>query len=153
GPAPDFLDPELVEFKVPIRPEYQHDRRRYPCPESITLRICGVTGRQDSGLLVCSLPLLGQRFFFTAPSTLRSLAVHYVQQYFEGMTPQHLARYLPPAAVQLEQVVVRVNATAVKPSFGEESRALQAVAEALGDPRVRRPYARPWERDQEVAHF
>ena len=151
--APNFHDPELVEFKIPIRPEYRHEDRRYPAKELITLRICGVTGRQEHGLLVCAMPLLGERFFYSDPATLRSLAAHYVQQHFEGMTPQKLARYLPPAALELNQVVLRVNLNVATLPVDDQNRALHAVAEPLGDPRVRRLYARPWERESEVAEL
>ena len=45
----------------------------------MTLRIVGVIGKQEHGLLVCSLPTLGKRFFYTEPKSLRALAEHYVQ--------------------------------------------------------------------------
>src|SRR5262249_45930201 len=98
-----------------------------------------------------ALPLLGERFFYSEPATLRSLAAHYVQQHLKGMTPQQLARYLPPAALELNQVVVRVNLNLTTAPLDDQDRALQAVAEPLGDARVRRLYARPWERELEVA--
>src|SRR4051794_18693818 len=43
---PDFLDPRLETYKVPIRPEYQHGGRRYPCGEAFPLRLFVVSGRQ-----------------------------------------------------------------------------------------------------------
>src|SRR5436305_14389105 len=63
-PAPDFLEPHLQQIKVHVRPEYQEGGRRYPCDESVTLRIWCVTARQEQGLLVCVLPTLGLRFYF-----------------------------------------------------------------------------------------
>src|ERR1043165_6060832 len=35
---PDFLEPELVEFKIALRLEYESEGRRYPCQEIVTLR-------------------------------------------------------------------------------------------------------------------
>lgn len=152
SPAPDFLEPELVEFRIPVRPEYQVDGRRYPCKEQVHLRIAGVTGKQEHGLLICALPTLGMRFFYTEAGTLRALAAHYVQQELEGKTPRDLARFLPPASVALEQLVVRADPKAPQPEPWDAAVPnLRSVAEPLGDPRVRKLYARPWERDGEVA--
>jgi hypothetical protein len=60
GPVPDFLDPQVLEFRVPVRPEYQEDGRRYPCDEAVVLRVLCVRGRQEQGLLVCVLPTIGR---------------------------------------------------------------------------------------------
>src|SRR5205823_4173227 len=104
------------------------------------------------GLLVCSLPMLGKRFYYADPATLRSLAIHYVQQHLEGLTPAELSRYLPPAAYELDEIVVRVDARSRPPeSADQQLPTLRGVAEPLGDPKVRKLYARPWERDREVA--
>ena len=50
--------PQTLTVKVPVRPEYQENGRRYPCDESVTLRVWCVHGRQEQGLLVCVLPTL-----------------------------------------------------------------------------------------------
>jgi hypothetical protein len=55
---PDFLVPQFIAVKVPVRPEDQENSRRYPCDESVSLRIWCVHGRQEQGLLVCLLPTL-----------------------------------------------------------------------------------------------
>lgn len=148
---PDFLEPEIVEFKIPLRPEYELDGRRYPCQEMMTLRVIGVIGKQEHGLLICSLPTLGKRFYYTEPKSLRALAEHYVQHDLRGSTPRDLARLLPPARHELEQVVVRVN-TKASPELPTRSLtpSLASIAEPLGDPKVRKLYGRPWERDREV---
>jgi ATP-dependent Clp protease ATP-binding subunit ClpC len=152
-PAPDFRDPTLVEFKVPVRPEYQQGERRHPCKDVLSLRVCGVTGRQEQGLFICALPLLGTRFFYSDPATLRSLAIQYAQEQLNGMTPQQLSRYLPPAAVEVDEIVIRVERNAAKETVVEQHELLKSLAEPLGDPRVRRLYSRPWEREQEVAEL
>jgi ATP-dependent Clp protease ATP-binding subunit ClpC len=150
--APDFLEPKIVEFKVSLRPEYVQENRRYPCQESVTLRIVGVIGKQEHGLLVCSLPTLGKRFYYTEPKTLRALVEHYVQHDLRGSTPRDLARLLPPARYRLEQLAIRVDAkTRGAPPADSLTRALSRVSEPLGDPKVRKLYGRPWERDREVA--
>ena len=150
--APDFLEPEIVEFKVSLRPEYVSQNRRYPCQESVTLRIIGVIGKQEHGLLVCSLPTLGKRFYYTEPKTLRALVEHYVQHDLRGSAPRDLARLLPPARYRLEQLAIRVDVKSRgTPPADSLTPTLVRVAEPLGDPKVRKLYGRPWERDREVA--
>jgi ATP-dependent Clp protease ATP-binding subunit ClpC len=149
--APDFLDPELLHFKVPVRPEYEQDGRRYPCDESVTLRLPCVRGRQEHGLLVCALPTLGIRFYYYEADTLVKLVPHYVQQHLKGLTPRALARHLPPAEVALEQIALPLSARSKKDRWEPSLDALRAVAEPLGDTGLRRQFGRPWERDREVA--
>src|SRR6185437_4742702 len=83
---PDIDDPELFPVKVHIRPEYRIDGRRFPCEESLALRVHAVRGRQPFGLLVCALPTLGLRFYYHDAASVRNLVVHYVQQRLESLT-------------------------------------------------------------------
>jgi ATP-dependent Clp protease ATP-binding subunit ClpC len=150
-PAPDLLEPEIVEFNIPVRPEYQAAYRRYPCQELVTLRVPGVVGKQEHGLLLCSLPLLGSRFYYTDSKSLRPLAAHYVQQTLEGKTPRDLARLLPPASSELEQIVVHVDTSPRRQTETPlEVPTLARIAEPLGAQEVRKLYGRPWEREREV---
>jgi ATP-dependent Clp protease ATP-binding subunit ClpC len=149
---PDFLDPRLVQFKVQVRPEYQEEGRRYPCAEPVSLRVYCVHGRQEQGLLVCVLPTLGLRFYYYEEGALKTLVPHYVQQHLEGQPPQALARHQAPTAAELDQVVVSLSNREPRQRDWEPSLAtLEQVAEPLGDPRVRKQFVRPWERDQQVA--
>ncbi len=149
--GPDFLEPQMLALKVPVRPEYEENGRRYPCDESVTLRVWCVHGRQEQGLLVCVLPTLGMRFYYYDDFGLRPLITHYVQQKLEGVSPQDLARYLPPSSVSLEQVVVTLNRREPRHAHWEpDLDALEGVAEPIGDPRFRKLLARPWHRDREV---
>lgn len=150
--APDFVDPELLTFKVSVRPEYQHDDRRYPCDEMVTIRVHAVRGRQQHGLLACSLPILNLRFYYHEAQALRNLVTHYVQQKFEATTPQDLARYLPPVQANLEWITVPVKARGTSETHNHPP-SLASVAEPLGDPGIRRQFSRPYERDQAVANL
>jgi ATP-dependent Clp protease ATP-binding subunit ClpC len=147
---PDFLDPELLQVKVPVRPEYQVDRRRFPCDEPVALRVHAVRGRQQFGLLVCALPTLDLRFYYHEAGALRNLITHYVQQQLESHTPQALARYLPPVQAQLEWAAVPVRGRSASGQHGVNRPSLQGVAEPLGDPHLRRQFSRPYERDRQV---
>lgn len=149
--GPDFLDPHLVEYKVPVRPEYHLEDRIYPCEEALLLRVQGFLGRQESGLLVCSLPLLGIRFYYYDSDAVKGLVHRHVQQTLQGLEPQQLSRCLAPRAVTLDEIVVRV---AYKKSAEPEDAAfpvLRTLAEPLGDARLRRQFSKAYERDAEVA--
>lgn len=149
---PDFLDAELLVFRVAIRPEYQSAGRRYPCDEAVTLRVHAVRGRQEHGLLVCSLPILDVRFYYYEASALRNLVTHYVQQRLEGVTPAQLARLLAPAEARLEKLTVTARGRRGRGDDAAPRHAtLAGVAEALGDPYFRRQFAKPYERDKQVA--
>jgi ATP-dependent Clp protease ATP-binding subunit ClpC len=148
---PGFLEPVLVEFKVPVRPEYHVGSRVYPCAETLTLCVPGVHGRQESGLLLCSLPTLDIRFYYYEAVALTGLAAHYVQQHLKGLTPQQLSRCLPPRRTMLEEIVLSVAVKKKKWQDEPSLETLAAVAEPLGERRLRRLFARAWERDREVA--
>ncbi len=148
--APNFHEPEIVEFKVSVRPEYERQERRYAGNNLVALRLCGILGRQVPGMLICSLPLLGLRFFFNDRASLGTLATQYAQEHLKGHTCQELSRFLSPAVVTLDDIVLRVDVTAVRPDTDDKHETLQTVAEPLGDSRVRKLYSRPWERELEV---
>src|SRR5438067_8326207 len=59
---PDLKDPALVEVKVEVRPEYKVGKKVLPCPDTVWLRVPCVTGRQESGLLLCVAPHLSLQF-------------------------------------------------------------------------------------------
>jgi ATP-dependent Clp protease ATP-binding subunit ClpC len=148
--APDFLDATLTSFKVAVRPEYRVGDRIFPCEESVSLSVACVHGRQESGLLVCALPMLDIRFYYYDPNALKGLVVTYVQESLKDLTPQKLSRYLPPKEVSLEEIVlqpaIKKPARRTKPTL----RRLESVAEPLGEAGIRRQFSRAWERDLEV---
>jgi ATP-dependent Clp protease ATP-binding subunit ClpC len=149
-PAPDFRDAELQTFKVSVRTEYRTDKRIYPSEEAVAVRIHCVTGRQESGQRLASLPLLGIRFTYHEPESLKGLVQRYVLQKLEGSTPEELARYLPPPQAELADVVVRMPREARSAAAVEAPGMLGRVAEPLGDRAVRKQFPRAWERDDEV---
>jgi ATP-dependent Clp protease ATP-binding subunit ClpC len=149
--TPDFLDPQLLAVKVPVRPEYRESGRRFPCDESVVLRVWCATGRQEHGLFVCVMPTLNLRFYYYEEASFRPLVTHYVQQHLEGITPQGLARHLPPAEAALDHAIVTLNRRESRRAEWEpELGTLKQVAEPVGDPRFRKLMARPWQRDREV---
>lgn len=149
---PDLEEPELLTFKVPIRPEYIDERsqRRYPLNELFELRVPCVIGRQSSGMRLAAMPLLGLRLNLHAHDDLKSLVTHAVQRQLEGQTPRQLSRFVPPEGVRLEDVFVSVNRRRESLRPPVELRFLTQVADPLGDPKVRSQFGRAWERDDEV---
>ena len=148
---PDFLAPQLHTLRVDVRPEYKIERRVYPCDKSVALRVSCVTGKQAGGLLVGSLPTVNLRFFYYDEESLKDLVSHYVQEKMKGLTPQQLARFLPPKAVELDEVTLNVTPKYRRSQFEKEAKSLLAVGEPLGDRSLRRQFSRAWGRETAVA--
>src|SRR5205814_1058245 len=152
GRGPDFLEPELRWFAVTVRPEYRANNRMYPSESRVEVRVPVVVGTRASGQPTADLPLLGIRFDYPNRTHLPQLVQRYVLQKLEGLTPEQLAAYLPPAEVELAEVVVPVPREFAEEQFhAKPPRALAQVAEAVGDRAVRKGYARAWGREVEVA--
>lgn len=149
--APDFLNPQLIEFRVEVRPEYQVKGRIYPCDESIPLRVACVHGRQESGMLVCALPMLGLQFYYYEPQALHNLVTIYVQENLKNRTPQQLSRYLPPKSLLLEDITIPGGR---RPSANEHTADLtnlRKIADPLGADEMRRSFSRAYERSRQVS--
>lgn len=149
--TPDFHDPQLLELRVDVRPEYNVKGRVYPCDESISLRVVCVHGRQESGMLVCALPMLDIQFYYYDAKALRSLVTVYVQDSLKSHTPRELSRYLPPKSVRLEEVVVpeKRRRTTTTPGLPELVH-LRVVADAMGSDAMHRSFSRPHTRERQV---
>jgi ATP-dependent Clp protease ATP-binding subunit ClpC len=153
--GPDFHEPELLTVKVPIRPEYSSDTKRFPCDETVTLLVHVVRGQLLHGMLVCSVPVLGLRFYYHEPEGLRNLVVHYVQQRLESVTPGELARFLPPLQARLESfsITLRSRERSCTLSTGVRFGQLPTVAECLSDSGFRKQFSKPYQRDQLVSEL
>lgn len=152
SPGPDFHEPELRWFTIPVRPEYQGKDRLYPCESELPVSIPCVVGTRASGQPAAALPLLGIRFDYPNRTHLADLVRRYTLLKLEGLPPDQLARHLAPAAAELVEVaiVVRKDPSAagnVAPAPFNLSR----VAEPVGDRAVRKGYARAWGREAELA--
>jgi ATP-dependent Clp protease ATP-binding subunit ClpC len=74
-----------------------------------------------------------------------------VQESLKNLTPQQLSRYLPPREARLDEIALPVK-TKYKPyEYTPEIETLKEVAEPLGAREMQRLFARPYERDTEVA--
>jgi len=131
---PDLLEPEFVEVKVEVRPQYIKGKRVVPCPDTVWLRVPCVLGNQENGLRLCAVPHLGLTFNFQDPAGLKSLVAHYVKESLQGLSPLDLAGRLPPRNCRLEKVVLRGSADRVRrlaPEGRPELKVLFAVADPL----------------------
>ncbi len=150
---PDFLDPQLVEFRVEVRPEYTLKGRVYPCDEPFPLRVTCVHGRQQSGMLVCALPLLGLQFYYYDAKALRGLATTYAQESLKHSTPQQLRRYLSPKNIRLEELAVRGGESFVSTAVSPEIENLKLVATPLASDEMRRSFSRAFGRERLVSEL
>ena len=146
-PASDFLDPVLQVFRVNVRTEYHEKNRIFPADVPIPVRVHCVTGVQESGQMVASLPLLGLRFTYHNAEGLKDLVRRYVIQKLEGETPQAVARCLPPAHAELADVVVRVPRKAALEKAAPPPETLSKIGEPLGDRAMRKQFTKAWERE------
>jgi ATP-dependent Clp protease ATP-binding subunit ClpC len=131
---PDFNEPELIEVKVEVRPEYAEEDRVMPCPETIWLRVPCVIGKQESTLNLCVVPHLGLRFNYQETASLKGLVAHYVKEELRGRTPLQLAQALPPKDCQLVEFTLADSSGRerwVHPSARPEYKVLFDVAEPL----------------------
>ena len=152
--TPDFHDPHLLELRVDVRPEYNVKGRVYPCDESVSLRVACVHGRQESGMLVCALPMLGIQFYYYESKALRSLVTTYVQDSLKSHTPQQLTRYLPPKSVRLEEIVVSESKRRVTTTTGlPELIHLRVVCDPVGSDAMHRSFSRPHTRERHVSEL
>ncbi|HEV3436346.1 MAG TPA: AAA family ATPase [Gemmata sp.] len=150
--GPDFLDPELRWFAVSVRPEYKGNNRLYPSETQVEVRVPVVVGTRASGQPTADLPLLDIRFDYPNRTHLQQLVERYVLQKLEGLTPQQLGAYLPPAEVELTDVVVPVPRETTNPQIAATlPPTLAKVAEPVGDRAVRKGFARAWGRELELA--
>ncbi|MBX7219337.1 MAG: AAA family ATPase [Blastocatellia bacterium] len=147
---PDFLEPTLLNFRVDVRPEYKIENRIFPADEEIALNVLCVNGKQEGGILVASLPMLDIRFYFYDAKSLKNLVVTSVREKLKGSTPQQLSRFFPPKTVALEEISINAVRRARHRVERFSPEALLAIAEPLGDNRLRRQFTRAFERDASI---
>ncbi|HEY0765808.1 MAG TPA: AAA family ATPase [Pyrinomonadaceae bacterium] len=152
--VPDFREPQLLELRVDVRPEYRVKARVYPCDESVSLRVACVHGRQESGMLVCALPILGIQFYYYESKALRGLVTTYVQESLKNHTPQQLSRYLPAKSLHLEEIVVTdAKRRLISKPDVPELKHLRVVADPLGSDAMRVSFSGAHTRERKVAEL
>jgi ATP-dependent Clp protease ATP-binding subunit ClpC len=152
---PDLKAPDLIQFKVPVRPEYQDQMngRRFPVAQPIEMRVYCVVGQQSGGPRMASLPMIGLRLQLSDHDDIKTVIPQMVQRWFEGQTPRQLSRHVPPEDVFLEDVFVAIDANPDFKRLRLRTEQLERVADPLGDSKVRSLFGRAWERDSEVHAF
>jgi len=151
--APDFHDPQLIEFRVEVRPEYTIRGRVYPCDESFPLRVACVHGHQQSGMLVCAMPLLGLQFYYYEASALRGLVTTYAQEALKNRTPQQLRSFLSPKSIRLDEIAVRGGKPSALAVIQLDIKNLELVATPLGSDEMRRSFSRAFGRERLVSEL
>lgn len=146
---PDFVEPRLRHARIDIRPRYLEGERTYPCDHTVEVDVPYVEGRQEGGLLVCSLPTLDLFFHYHDASALKRLVAEAVRYRLTDLTPRQLSRLLPPGGLALEEIAVRLHA--VKRTHSEpELATLRRVAEPIGQASFRKRFSGAWQREEMV---
>jgi len=149
GP-PDFLDPQLTNITVNVRPQYKHDGRLYACDDLVEVKVVCVHGRQSGGIRLCSLPTLGVRFHYYDEKSLKKLVTEAVRHRLAEMPPAEIARFLPANQAKLEEVNVRTDPRERHHQAPAMVDALKQVAEPLGASSMQRRYVRAWQRERDI---
>ena len=150
---PDIQGPKLARFKISVRPHYREPNRVYPCAESMELPVDCVLGKRADGLLTCVAPLVGVRFDYNEKSALQSLLTDAVLAQLAEKTPRQLSRYLPPPALEIRELTIRVKPRIWRDGGEAYLPTLEEIADPLGEKSVRRRYSRAWLRDAELAEL
>ena len=146
---PDFEEPELVDFRVSVRPAYEagSDTRQYDRP--VTLRIPAVVGRCEDDSLTCLLPTLDAALRCETRTQVDSAAPDHARRQLDGLEPRTLSRFLPSRRYWLDAVFVAAPRRRGRPAPPDLPN-LRMIAEPLG--RSTRPQpAAVWQREREVA--
>jgi len=149
-PQPDFDHPQLAVQRVDVRPEYAVANRPHPCGETIALHVAVVTGRTRAGLLVVALPTLGIRFNYYSHEDLKPLITQYVTAHFRSQTPAQISRYLLPATLELDDIVIQIPREPREQEEPADVAELAAIADPLGSRDLRSRFSRAWEREEIV---
>jgi len=149
--SPDLIEPQLIEARVHVRPEYRTPDRIYPCAETFPLRVHCVHGRLKVGLYFAELPLLQTRFWYYDERSLTELIERYAQESLKGIAPRQLSTFLSPASVELRTLVIRLPDNRKRNTSVSVGRQLALVADAIGDRALRSQFRQAWERDAELA--
>lgn len=138
---PELIDPVLSIIRIEVRPQYQSERRILPSPQTVSLAIPCVVGRDSGGLPSCTVPHLGLQFGYTDHDSLRALVTHFVRERLQTLSPLQLAAKLPPADCRLIRLSTRqiTHRTRRVPWLERpEYRGLRVLADPLLGDRSRR---------------
>ena len=147
----ELIDVDLRQFAVPVRAEYHYERRVFAGGEPFALRVPCVTAREKNGPCFAALPTLDLKFYYHEPAALAGLVSEYVQQALKGSSPGKLARFVQPARLELDEIVIRVKDARRRHDAKREFPSLDLVAEPLDVRAAWRRFARAWRRESEAA--
>lgn len=148
-PPPDFIDPSLREVTVAVRPGYETQQRVYPCSQLVELTVPVLLGRRRSGTPLCAIPTLDVYFGYHAEEPVDVLVREHVKRKLDGQSHQRLALNLPPASLQIREVIVPVKESAARDD-GPDIPQLRLVAEPIGERAIRKRFSAAWEREPQL---
>jgi ATP-dependent Clp protease ATP-binding subunit ClpC len=145
----DFIDLELRDYRIEVRPEYRVSETVYPIPATFSLRVTCVHGKRRDGTRHCVAPTLGIRLSYHPGDPIDQLMTEALQHALGRRTPQELSRQLMPPRIQLDAIHIRQHDLARRELSGRFP-ALESVAAPLGVRRRGFHESRAIARDSEV---
>lgn len=146
---PDFVDPQIGEITVALRPQFNTEQGRYPSASTIQITFAYVWGSRPDQSIVCCLPTLDRSFRCTRPGAVETLAREEVLRHFADSTTSDIAQTLSPSKIRTTMINVRVPIEKIE-SGRHQLESLPQIAVALGERDGRRQFSRAWGRDEEV---
>lgn len=152
-PATELDEPWVQRFRIPLRPEYRTRETVMPCPETVHLEVDCVLGRDPQGMLLGEVPRLGIRFYARDEREVPELVKRYVQEQLRGAEPARLGSEIPLGETRVD--VIAVRAAKARPATGQDEvpRDLGSVAEPLTGRGMRRRFAAPHGRADQVSRL
>ena len=146
---PDFFEAEVRMLKFSLLPEYNHERRRFPCRAPIRFRMPCIVGKRENKSPVACLPSLGVFFDYHREDSYEKLGIHIAQQILSGKSPRELSRFLNPGPVEVENLTITVKESSMKFGVNRDLSPLSDVADHIGSEAFRKS-SNTWEREDEV---
>ncbi len=146
---PEFSEPKLEYFLVPIRTGYEVDEEFFPAEERLVIKIPVVWGRRDDDLVVCALPTLGQTFHCRNEGAISKLINGQAQSLLNGREPRELSRFLCPTEITVDTLNVRLKIKD-KSSAPSNYPVLESVGTPFGTRAHKSSFPQAWQRDDLV---
>jgi ATP-dependent Clp protease ATP-binding subunit ClpC len=127
----DFIDLELKDYHLTIRPEYRIEQTVYPVAQPYDFRVTCVHGRRRDGTRHVVAPTLGIGLSYEEGDPIEQLMTESLQLALGRRTPQELARQLMPPRLVLDAVHLRHRPAAQTDQSGRYP-GLKSVATLLG---------------------
>lgn len=101
--------PQLKIFNIDVRPTYRERTGAYPQSKTLQVPVVAVYGENSNGYFECFLPLMDESFYYYEKKEFSTLTSHFATNFFNGLKPEEIYRYLIYSEPQLDEVSLKVN--------------------------------------------